>query len=70
MNFTRTIGAIESAGCLETFSILTVEDSLTEADERFTILVTSSSFIVDFDSDTSSVIIENDDCKHKLLLIK
>lgn len=55
--------AIENPMCLDNFIISTLEDSLVEADEQFTIDLTSTSFIVSTVNDTIQVTIENDDCK-------
>ena len=66
VNFTRTFGAIENPSCIESISIQTVDDTLAEADEQFSIVLTSDSFIVSISDNSSLITIENDDCKQIL----
>ena len=65
VNFTRTLVGIQNPMCVEGFLISTLEDSLVEAYEEFTIQLTSSSFIVSTANDTIQITIENDDGEHK-----
>ena len=61
MNFSRTLTSIENPECVEGVSINTIDDSLVEGNESFSLSLTSSSFIVDISDSLLLVIIQIDD---------
>ena len=67
VSFTRNLVAIENPACVENFSISTVDDSLVEVDEQFTISLTSTSFIVSTTNATIQITILIDDCKNSFI---
>lgn len=60
---------IVNPSCVEMVLVATVEDSLVESNETFTISLTSSSFIVTTANATIQITILNDDCKLMLFII-
>ena len=63
VNVSRTLVGIENPTCVESIPILTTSDQLVEANEQFSVSLTSSSFIVTISNSSLLVTIENDDGK-------
>ena len=61
VNFSRTLTSIENPDCVESVFINIIDDSLVEANETFSLSLTSSSFIVDISNSLLLVVIQNDD---------
>lgn len=61
VNFSRTLMSIENPECVESVSIITIDDSLVETNELFSLTLTSSSFIVDISNSSLLVDIQIDD---------
>ena len=61
VNFSRTLTSIENPECVEIVFINTIDDSLVEGNETFSLSLTSSSFIVDISDSLLLVVIQIDD---------
>ena len=61
VNFSRTLTSIENPECVEGVSINTIDDSLVEGNETFSLSLTSSSFIVNISNSLLLVDIQIDD---------
>ena len=63
VNFSRTLMIIDNSSCVEAISIVTLSDGLVEADEEFTVFLTSNSFVVAISNSSLIITIENHDSK-------
>lgn len=61
VNFSRTLTSIENPACVENISVYTIDDSLVEANEFFSLSLTSNSFIVDISNSILPFTIRNND---------
>ena len=61
INISRTLVSIENPNCVETIPIIITNDALVEANEQFSVSLTSNSFIVTISNSSLLVTIENDD---------
>ena len=64
MNYTHVIKAKDDPMCLDFISILAFDDSLVEADETYSISLSSNSSIVNIDEPIMWISIRDNDGKH------